>query len=109
MVIADWKEDHNHRRRHSALGYQAPAQYAINVHPQVKRTGCGLFGGNRPGRSERFMHGQEGLAAGRCAAVDGDVNEYFLDLTHCCAAGQRASRIDRQLLVPTPDMDRRAD
>jgi putative transposase len=57
------------------------------LHPQVKRTGCGLFVGNRPGRSERFMHGQEGLAAGRCAAVDGDVNEHFLDLTHCCAAG----------------------
>jgi putative transposase len=25
MVISDWKEDYNHRRRHSALGYQAPA------------------------------------------------------------------------------------
>src|SRR6476469_5045593 len=47
------------------------------------------------------MHGEEGLAAGRCAAVDGDMNEYFLDLTHCRAARQRASRIDRQLLVPT--------
>jgi transposase InsO family protein len=23
MVISDWKEDYNHRRRHSALGYQA--------------------------------------------------------------------------------------
>ena len=30
VVIADWKEDYNHRRCHSALGYQAPAQYAIN-------------------------------------------------------------------------------
>src|SRR6478752_591215 len=47
------------------------------------------------------MHGEEGLAAGRCAAVDGDMNEYFLDLTHCRAARQRASRIDRQLLIPT--------
>lgn len=28
VVISDWKEDYNHRRRHSALGYQAPAQYA---------------------------------------------------------------------------------
>jgi putative transposase len=28
MVISDWKEDYNHRRRHSALGYQAPAVYA---------------------------------------------------------------------------------
>jgi transposase InsO family protein len=25
-VISDWrKEDYNHRRRHSSLGYQAPA------------------------------------------------------------------------------------
>lgn len=28
VVISDWKEDYNHRRRHSALGYQAPADYA---------------------------------------------------------------------------------
>jgi transposase-like protein len=28
VVISDWKEDYNHRRRHSALGYEAPAVYA---------------------------------------------------------------------------------
>ena len=28
VVISDWSEDYNHRRRHSALGYQAPAVYA---------------------------------------------------------------------------------
>jgi transposase InsO family protein len=28
VVISDWKDDYNHRRRHSALGYQAPAVYA---------------------------------------------------------------------------------
>jgi putative transposase len=28
VVITDWKEDYNHRRRHSSLGYQAPAVYA---------------------------------------------------------------------------------
>ena len=28
VVISDWKADSNHRRRHSALGYQAPAVYA---------------------------------------------------------------------------------
>ena len=28
VVIADWKENCNTRRRHSSLGYQAPAVYA---------------------------------------------------------------------------------
>ncbi len=28
VVIGDWKEEYNHHRRHSALGYQAPAGYA---------------------------------------------------------------------------------
>jgi transposase InsO family protein len=28
VVISDWKQDYNHRRRHSSLGYQAPALYA---------------------------------------------------------------------------------
>jgi transposase InsO family protein len=29
MVITDWKDDYNHRRRHSSLGYQTPAVYAV--------------------------------------------------------------------------------
>ena len=28
VVIGDWKDDYNQRRRHSSLGYQAPAVYA---------------------------------------------------------------------------------
>ncbi len=28
VVISDWKDDYNHRRRHSSLGYQPPAVYA---------------------------------------------------------------------------------
>ncbi len=28
VVISDWKEEYNYHRRHSALGYQAPARYA---------------------------------------------------------------------------------
>jgi putative transposase len=28
MVITDWKDDYNHRRRHNSLGYQTPAVYA---------------------------------------------------------------------------------
>lgn len=28
VVITDWKEEYNHHRRHSSLGYRAPADYA---------------------------------------------------------------------------------
>jgi len=28
VVISDWKADYSRRRRHSALGYQAPAVHA---------------------------------------------------------------------------------
>ena len=28
VTISDWKTEYNHHRRHSALGYQAPARYA---------------------------------------------------------------------------------
>jgi transposase InsO family protein len=30
VVISDWKTEYNHDRRHSSLGYQTPAQYAIH-------------------------------------------------------------------------------
>jgi len=30
VIISDWKHDYNHHRRHSALGYQAPAVYAAS-------------------------------------------------------------------------------
>ncbi len=33
VVISDWKEDYNHRRRHSSLGYRAPAVYASACTP----------------------------------------------------------------------------
>jgi hypothetical protein len=34
IVISDWKTEYNHHRRHSALGYQAPARYAATcTHP----------------------------------------------------------------------------
>ncbi len=28
MMVADWREDYNHRRPHSALGMTAPASFA---------------------------------------------------------------------------------
>jgi putative transposase len=28
VVITDWNQDYNHRRRHTSLSYQAPAVYA---------------------------------------------------------------------------------
>ena len=35
VVIGDFKEEHNHRHRHSALGYRTPAEYAaaMQAHP----------------------------------------------------------------------------
>jgi putative transposase len=30
VVIGDWKDENNHHRRRSALGYQAPARYAAS-------------------------------------------------------------------------------
>ena len=29
VVITDWKDEYNHHRRHSALGYEAPDQFMI--------------------------------------------------------------------------------
>jgi putative transposase len=41
VVIGDFKEEHNHRHRHSALGYRTPAEYAAacrwHPHPSVLR------------------------------------------------------------------------
>jgi transposase InsO family protein len=31
VVITDWREDYNHRRRHSSLGYQTPLGYRTPV------------------------------------------------------------------------------
>jgi hypothetical protein len=38
VLITDWKDDYNHRRRHSPLGYQAPAHYAGGCTPPMNNS-----------------------------------------------------------------------
>ncbi|ETA05067.1 transposase, partial [Gordonia alkanivorans CGMCC 6845] len=40
VVIEDFKDDHNHRHRHSALGYKTPAEYAARCTHQHHPVGC---------------------------------------------------------------------
>lgn len=40
VVIGDYKDDHNHRHRHSALGYQTPAEYAAGCTHRHHPVGC---------------------------------------------------------------------
>ncbi|QHD88374.1 IS3 family transposase (plasmid) [Gordonia sp. JH63] len=40
VVIDDFEDDHNHRHRHSALGYQTPAEYAARCTHQHHPVGC---------------------------------------------------------------------
>ncbi|MGW5525295.1 IS3 family transposase [Gordonia sp. NPDC003950] len=40
VVIGDFKDDHNHRHRHSALGYQTPAEYAAGCTHQHHPVAC---------------------------------------------------------------------
>ncbi len=48
VVISDWKEEYNHRRRDSGLGCNAPAGYATTLHPlQMVLTRGGPTTGSR--------------------------------------------------------------
>ena len=38
VLISDWKHEHNHERRHSALGYQTPITYAKSCTHTTKGT-----------------------------------------------------------------------
>ena len=41
VVIEDFKDDHNHRHRHSSLGYLTPAEYAAQcTHNHQPVEGC---------------------------------------------------------------------
>ena len=45
VVISDWKHQYNHHRRHSALGYATPAEYAAacrHTHTQVPASSTAL-------------------------------------------------------------------
>ncbi|MCU1643004.1 MAG: hypothetical protein JWN03_3279 [Nocardia sp.] len=50
VVISDWKDEYNYRRRHSALGYQTPARYADTcIHRSPTLTPGGPIHGVRSG------------------------------------------------------------
>ncbi|WP_218017266.1 hypothetical protein, partial [Rhodococcus marinonascens] len=40
VVIGDFKEDHNHRHRHSSLGYRTSAEYAARCTHIHQPVGC---------------------------------------------------------------------
>ena len=40
VVIEDFKDDHNHRHRHSALGYKTPAEYAAGCTHRHQPVAC---------------------------------------------------------------------
>jgi transposase InsO family protein len=40
VVIEDFKNDHNHRHRHSALGYKTPAEYAAGCTHRHQPVAC---------------------------------------------------------------------
>ncbi|WP_420833260.1 integrase core domain-containing protein [Rhodococcus aetherivorans] len=40
VVIEDFKDDHNHRHRHSALGYRTPAEYAAGCTHRHQPVAC---------------------------------------------------------------------
>ncbi len=40
VVIEDFKDDHNHRHRHSALGYKTPAEYAAGCTHRHQSVAC---------------------------------------------------------------------
>lgn len=58
VAITDWKDDYNHRRRHSSLGYQAPAVYAAAcTHRGTTFTPNGSVLGVRPRAWRRSLLG----------------------------------------------------
>ncbi|MEV4486835.1 MULTISPECIES: integrase core domain-containing protein, partial [Micrococcus] len=36
VIIGDWKDEYNHHRRHSSLGYLTPAEYARQCTHQME-------------------------------------------------------------------------
>jgi len=51
MVITDWKDDYNHRRRHSSLGYRTPAVYAAACNPPMNDSHTEWISSRGPART----------------------------------------------------------
>ena len=70
VIIGDWKDEYNHHRRHSSLGYIPPAEYARQCTHQWKPTTHRTSGPNEGGGSRSQAPGaQTSPCHSRCTST----------------------------------------
>ena len=66
VVITDWKDDYNHRRRHSSLGYQAPADLRCGLHPPMNDSHTEWISSRGPARPTTMVGYQRQYSPPTC-------------------------------------------